>query len=289
MALKNDVVKVGPRRMVKWIVIGLIVLVVIVTAINSVAVVGSGKAGVVTTMGAVHGRVLGEGLHFITPFIQNVIQIDVRTQKIEAYCSAVSKDLQSIATEVAVNYHVVRESASRLYQDVGMSYADVIITPAIQESVKKVTAQYSAEENITRREEVSNIIKEGLEEKLSGYGIYIDGMNILNLDFSDEFNKAIEAKQTAQQQALKAEQDLSRIKIEAQQKVEQAKADADATRAKADAEAYSIQKIQEQLAKDPRYIEYFKYEKWDGKLPIYEGSATPIIDLRLDLEPEISE
>jgi len=279
----------GAKKSLKWIIIGIIVLVVLVTAINCVAIVDSGRAGVVTTMGAVQGRVLDEGMHFKMPFIQSVIPLDVRTQKIEAHCSAVSKDLQAIATQVAVNYHVIRESASSLYQDVGMSYADVIITPAIQEAVKKVTAQYSAEESITRRQEVSNKIKEGLEEKLTGYGIYIDGMNILNLDFSDEFNRAIEAKQTAQQQALKAEQDLNRIKIEAQQKVEQAKADADATRAKAEAEAYAIQKIQEQLAKDPQYIEYFKLEKWDGRLPTVEGSATPIIDMRSNNEIESEE
>jgi len=272
------------KKIGKWIVTGVVALIVLIGVLNCFAIVDSGKAGVVTTMGAVQKVALGEGMHLKIPFVQKIVQMDVRTQKIEASCSAVSKDLQAIATQVAVNYHVIRDSAPSLYQEVGMSYANIVITPAIQEAVKKVTAQYSAEESITKRQEVSDKIKEGLEDKLSGYGIYIDGMNILNLDFSDEFNKAIEAKQTAQQQALKAEQDLNRIKIEAQQKVEQAKADADATRAKADADAYAIQKIQEQLAKDPRYIEYFKYEKWDGKLPIVEGSATPIIDLRLNNE-----
>lgn len=268
------------NKITKWVIVGIVILFALITIFNCFAIVGSGQAGVVTTMGAVQGNVLGEGLHFKAPFVQRVILIDVRTQKIEAYCSAVSKDLQAVATQVAVNYHVARDSAAALYQDVGMSYSDVIIAPAIQESVKKVTAQYSAEESITRRQEVSDKIKEGLEDKVAGYGIFIDGMNILNLDFSEEFNKAIEAKQTAQQQALKAEQDLNRVKIEAQQTVEQAKADADAMRAKADADAYAIQKIQEQLAKDPNYIEYFKYEKWDGKLPAVEGSANPIIDLR---------
>ena len=274
------------KKIVQWSITGIIALVIIITLLNCFTVVGSGNAGVVTTMGAVQKGVLGEGMHFKIPFIQNIVIMDVRTHKIEASCSAVSKDLQAVETQVAVNYHVIRDSASSLYQYVGMSYAEIIIAPSIQEAVKKVTAQYSAEESITRRQEVSDKIKEGLEDKLSGYGIYIDGMNILNLDFSAEFNKAIEDKQTAQQQALKAEQDLSRIKIEAQQKVEQAKADAEAIRAKADAEAYSIQKIQEQLAKDPGYLEYFKYEKWDGKLPAVEGSANPIIDLRSTGEQE---
>ena len=139
----------------KWIILGVMIVFVIIAAINCIAIVNSGRAGVITTMGAVQGRVLGEGMHFKVPFIQSVVQVDVRTQKIEAHCSAVSKDLQAIATQVAVNYHVVREYAPSLYQEVGMSYADVIIAPAIQESVKKVTAQYSAEESITRRQEVS--------------------------------------------------------------------------------------------------------------------------------------
>ena len=268
------------KKIARYVIIGVIALFLIVTVISSFSVVPTGHTGVTVTLGEVSDNTSQAGMVFKAPFVSKIVMIDNRTMKIEADCATSSKDLQTVQCKVAVNYRVNADASANLFKNVGTAYESVIIAPAVQESVKSVTAKFSAEELITKREDVSTQIKDELSSKILPYGISVDVFNVLNLDFSEEFNNAIEAKQTAQQQALKAEQDLNRIKIEAQQQVEQAKAEAEATRAKADAEAYAIQKIQEQLSKDPNYIEYKKVEKWDGKLPQVNGSGSPIIDLR---------
>ena len=265
---------------VRLLVIIAIALFLLIVVFNSVVVIQSGTVGVVSTLGAVQDQPLRQGLHFKMPFLQNVEKINVKTLLLEADCSAASKDLQTISSRVALNFHVAIDTAPQLLKGVGTTYQSVIIAPAIQESVKAGTAKFSAEELITKRQEVSSSIRDELTTRLQGHGIVVDTFNITNLDFSQAFNASIEAKQIAQQDALRAEQELNKVKIEAQQQVEKAKAEADATRARADAEAYAIQKVQEQLAKNPAYIDYKKIEKWDGKLPQVQGSSSPIIDLR---------
>lgn len=251
----------------KVILAVVIVIVVAILAFASFSIVQPGHTGVVLTMGAVQDTVLSEGLQFKIPFAQNIVQIDNRTQKVETSGTASSMDLQLISYNVALNYKVRNDASALIYKTVGTSYESIVIVPAIQESIKAVTARFTAEELITRRQEVSEQIKDALSEKITPYGLSTEVFNIVNFDFSDEFNAAVEAKQTAQQQALKAEQDLNRIKIEAQQKVEQAKA-----------EAESIKLIQETLETSPEYIEYIKWNKWDGQLPnVMSGDSTGMI------------
>lgn len=251
------------------IIIAAVVVLAAILAGTCFTVVKAGHTGVVLTFGAVEDKVMSEGLNFKIPFAQTVVQMNNRTQKIEADGTASSKDLQIISYVVAVNYHVNDTASANLYQNVGMDYGNVIIVPAIQESIKAVTAQFTAEELITKRQTVGDQIKEALNEKISGYGIAVEIFNIVNFEFSEEFNAAVEAKQTAQQQALKAEQDLARIEVEAKQKV-----------AQAEAEAESIRLVQEALASSPDYIEYIKWSKWDGKLPsVMGGNADLLIGL----------
>lgn len=250
----------------KIIPIFLIVLVAIIVLFSTFTIVTPGNSGVIVTMGAVSDKVLSEGIHVKIPFVQSVVQVNNRTQKIETEGTASSKDLQIITYVVAVNYRVNNDSSASLYKNVGTKYETVIITPAIQESIKAVTAQYTAEELITKRQDVSAQIKTALGEKISTYGLTVEIFNIVNFDFSAEFNAAVEAKQTAQQNALKAEQDLSRIEIEAKQKVTQAQA-----------EAESIKLIQEALSTSPDYVEYIKWSKWDGELPSVMGDSGLIL------------
>ncbi len=256
------------KNVKKLIIFGVLALVVIIVAASSLSVVNAGNTGVIVTLGAVSDKVLSEGLHIKAPFVQNVVQINNRTQKIETDGSASSKDLQIISYVVAVNYRVDHSSSASLYKNIGVNYESVIITPAIQESIKAVTARYTAEELITKRQDVSTQIKDALSEKIGEYGIEVEIFNIINFDFSEEFNAAVEAKQTAQQNALKAEQDLSRIEIEAEQKVTQS-----------EAEAQSIKMIQEALSASPDYVEYIKWNKWDGKLPTVMGDGDYIMDI----------
>ncbi len=256
------------KKIVKIAVIAACAILVVAVAISCFTVVSAGHTGVVLTFGAVEDTVLEEGLHFKIPFIQRVVQMNNRTQKIETDGSSSSKDLQIISYVVAVNYHVNNDSSAALYQNVGTDYGSVVIVPAIQESIKAVTAQYTAEELITKRQTVGEQIKEALSEKINQYGITVEIFNIVDFDFSEEFNAAVEAKQTAQQNALKAEQDLARIEVEAKQKITQA-----------EAEAESIKLIQDALAESPDYVDYIKWSKWNGELPTVMGDSDILLSM----------
>ncbi len=245
-----------------------IVIVVLLVLVNSVATIGAGERGVVfSKFGGVQDTVLDEGWRFKVPFVQDIIPIDVKIQKSETAASAASKDLQMVSSTIAVNYHVSPNAANKVYQKVGLSYKERIIDPAVQESMKAATAQFTAEELITRRGEVSIQIKEMLSERLLAHDIVVDEFNIVDFNFSTVFNEAIEAKQTAEQSALKAQRDLERIKIEAEQQI---------TAARAEAEGQRLQRetISEEI------LQLRAIEKWDGHLPQVTSGGTPFIDLK---------
>ncbi|MDD3269339.1 MAG: prohibitin family protein [Syntrophomonadaceae bacterium] len=251
----------------------LLIIMLLFTVLRPLVIVPAGHMGVKLNFGAVQQPPLNEGIHFIIPLYQKIVIIDCRVRKAEHNAAAASKDLQTITSMVAVNYHVNQASAADLYQHVGMEYENTVIAPAIQESIKAVTAGYTAEELITKRPEVAIKTSEVLAKKLLDYKIKIDRFNIVNFEFSAEFNKAIEEKQTAEQRALKAQRDLERIKIEAAQKV---------TQAQAEAEALKIQR--QQVTEDLlrlREIENQRLaiEKWNGQLPKVSGGAVPFIDV----------
>ncbi|MDR0812719.1 MAG: prohibitin family protein [Oscillospiraceae bacterium] len=284
--------QMSPKRRFKIIILpAILVIAALILVFNSAVIINSGTVGVVSVLGAVQDAPMGGGFHFKAPFVTTVVKIDVQTQKIEVTATAASKDLQTVSVIAAVNYHIDPSAAPELYKTVGMSYEMRIIAPAVQESIKAVVAKFSAEQLITQRQIVSNEIKTELAQKVVTYHIITDEFNITNFDFSEEFNRAVEAKQTAQQNALKAEQELAKIKIDAQQQVEQAKAEADALRAtadaeayaikaKADAESYAIEAIQKMLRESPQsYLEYQKTQKWDGKLPVVGAGAGTYLDI----------
>jgi prohibitin 2 len=256
------------KKITKIILICAAALIGIIVIASCFTVVPAGHTGVVMTFGAVNDSVLSEGIHFKAPFVQSVVHMNNRTQKTETQGTASSRDLQIISYVVAVNYHVNNSSSAMLYKTVGADYGTVIISPAIQESIKAVTARYTAEELITERQTVGDEIKTALSDKISHYGITIEIFNIVNFDFSAEFNAAVEAKQTAQQNALKAEQDLARIEVEAKQKITQA-----------EAEAESIRLIQDSLSTSPDYVEYVKWSKWNGELPTVMGDSDILIGM----------
>lgn len=256
------------KKIKKIILSVAIAILVIIVGISCFTVVEAGHTGVIMTFGAVSDKVLEEGIHFKAPFVQEIRQMNNRTQKAEASGTASSNDLQIVSYVVAVNYRVNNASSASLYKNVGMEYENIVLVPAIQESIKAVSAQYTAEQLITQRQTVGEDIKSALSEKINSYGITVEIFNIVNFDFSEEFNAAVEAKQTAQQNALKAEQDLARIEVEAKQKVTQAQA-----------EAESIKLIQDALATSPDYIDYIKWNKWDGKLPSVMGESDILLDM----------
>lgn len=243
-------------------------VVLLVIAFNSFHVVGAGERGVVfSKFGGVQEGVRGEGLQLKIPFIHTVIPIDVRIHKAETDASASSKDLQTVHSRIALNYHIAPDEAAKIYQEVGTLYKERLIDPSVQEAVKAATAQFTAEELITRRAEVSALIKEMLGERLISRNIIVDEFNIVDFNFSDVFNQAIEAKQTAEQEALKAQRDLERIKIEAEQTVTAAQAEAESQRLQRETITETILQLR-------------AIEKWNGVLPQVAGGSVPFIDLK---------
>jgi regulator of protease activity HflC (stomatin/prohibitin superfamily) len=262
------------KRLLKIIPVILVIAVLAaLIGFKGYVIVEPGNRGIVVQLGAVQSYVLSEGLHLKIPFIQEVIPIEVRVQKAESEETTSSKDLQVVNTVIAVNYRLDPENVNRLYQDVGLNYKERIVDPAVGESLKAVTAQYTAEELISKRSEVSSKVKETLGKKLSAYYMILDEINITEFKFSSEFNQAIEEKQIAEQQALKANLDLQRVEIEAKQKIEQARAEAESLKLQKDQvtpELVELRKIEAQLE---------AIKKWDGKLPSVTGNSIPFINM----------
>jgi regulator of protease activity HflC (stomatin/prohibitin superfamily) len=271
----------------KLIIAGVCLLAALIVFFSATAVVPAGSTGVVTTFGAVSENVLQEGFNVVIPFVQQVNIISNKIQKQEVAADAVSKDLQSVGSTLAVNYRVGLNDSAKIYKNIGADYANIVLLPAVQESMKSVSAQYTAEELITKRNEVGTKIKEQLVLKVESYGIVIEQFNIMNFDFSEEFNAAIEAKQVAEQNLIKTkteqEQKIVVANADAEQKQIAAEAEAKATRTKADAQAEANKKLSASL--NANVIEYEKITKWDGKLP-YASGGSPIIDFRSDTTAE---
>ncbi len=250
-------------KIIGFVAIGIAALIIIGGTFTTVK---AGHTGVITTFGKVSDAVWAEGLHIKIPFVQEVIQIDNRVLKTDVDCMSASKDLQTVSSVIALNYRVSNAKSADLYKNVGVDYQNTVVIPTIQDSVKAITARFTAEELITNRQQVGIEISELVASKLSNYGLIVEQFNIIDFQFSEEFNAAIEAKQTAEQNALKAEQDLERIKVEAQQKIEQAKAEAEAYRLKS-----------ESITNEMILMEYLT--KWDGKLPTVTSEGSTMLDI----------
>ncbi len=228
--------------------IGLIIGVVAIVAsiiVGSFTTVPAGHRGVVIRFSAVTGTILGEGLRTKLPFIDSVVVMEVRTQKYETPSAAITKDLQDVSTTIALNWKLDPGMAAEVYRTLGLEFIDRIAAPAIQETIKQVTSKFNAEDLILRRDEVKNIIFEGLATRLRERGIIAETLSITDFQFSDTFTAAIEAKVAAEQAVLEATNKLERVKVEAQQREAEARGEADARIAKAIGEAEYIRIVTE--------------------------------------------
>ncbi len=254
----------------KLVIIAAAVIFALIILFNCFVVVDAGHTGVVVTMGSVNEGVLQEGIHAKLPFIQNVVKIDNRIQKLEVNTEAFSKDLQSVDTVLAINYRVDTSKSYSIYKNIGADYESVLVTPAVNEVLKAITSQYTAEQSVTNRTLISDGLVKGLNEKLNDLGLYVTDVNIIDFDFSDAYITAIEEKQIAQQQLLKAE-------TEKQTAITNAQAAAEAAKIKAAGDAEANKKLNESLT--DKVIENKKIEKWNGQLPKVSGSGGTIIDI----------
>lgn len=258
------------KNAVKIAVFGAIILLAIAVIGNCFTIVDAGHTGVVVTLGKVNEGVLQEGLHFKAPFVQRIVKIDNRIVKLEVDTEAFSKDLQTVTTTIAINYRVDTDKSYSIYKNIGADYEGVLVTPAVNEVLKAITAKYTAEESVTNRTLISEGLIKGLNEKLNNIGLYVTDVNIINFDFSEAFIDAIEEKQVAEQKLLKAE-------TEKQTAITNAEAQAQTTKIKAEAEAEANNKIKASLNED--IIRSKFYDKWDGKLPQAMGSDSIITNI----------
>lgn len=250
------------KRIVKWVVIGIIALFLLITLCNSFKTIPTGYVGVKTRFGQVQNTMLNEGLNFKIPYIEKIVLMDCRTQKTEYTMEASSKDLQKISNfKVAINYNITKDTANTLYREVGVDYKTIVVEPAIQEAMKATIANYTAEELITKRNEVSAFALEALYNKLYDRGISLTSLNIIDLSFSEEFDKAVEEKQIVEQQTQKAQYELEKAKVENEKKIEDAKAEAEVMRQQNEQITDSYLRLKE--------IENQKamIDKWNGTLP----------------------
>lgn len=258
---------------------GFVGLIFVLTLVfGSFAQIDAGHVGILTTFGKVEQNILTPGFNFKTPYVQSVYDYDVRVQIDKSHAAAASRDLQDVSADVSLNFHPKPSEVFQLHNEIGPDYKVRIIDPAIQEAFKATTAQYTASELVTKREEVKIKARDLLTERLVKYHLLVDDLNITNFDFSKDFNAAIEAANVARQQVITAQQTLEKQKVEAQLQVAQAEAAASATKTRADAEAYAILANAKAQAEAYRqqvnafgspenYIDYTRASKWNGAVP----------------------
>jgi prohibitin 2 len=253
--------KMGPILLV-------VIAVFFLWAFSPFTLIGAGERGVVYNKLQGKLRIIPQGFHFVVPYFEQVTKMDVRMRKSETHATAASKDLQTVATQIVLNYHLLPDKVDKIYQNIGLEFEKRIIDPSVQEIVKGVTARFPADELITKRQTVKDEIKSAMEQRLMNSFIQLDELNITDFQFSNVFKEAIESKQTAEQLALKAQRDLERIKIEGQQKIVTAQAEAES------------QRIQKETI-SPIILQLRAIEKWDGKFPQVIGGtgAMPFINI----------
>jgi len=228
---------------------------------------------VVTTFGKVHPEMLTEGAHFIAPWSRTV-DVYMGQQRIDAAKSeAGSKDLQSVHADLMVNFVVDPTKARELYvSNPTLSYAELLLQPATYETFKAVVAQYTAEELVTKRQEVSGAIAKNLQQRMVQYHLIVQNVNLVNFGFSKAFDAAIEEKVTANQKAATAENNLKRTKFEAEQRIAQAEGEA---------KAIAIQSAAVEKSGGQGYVQLQAIAKWDGKLPqTMAGGAVPFVNVK---------
>jgi len=272
----------GRRRIAGKAAVGVILIAIVlvsgilVTA-GAIVIVPSGTRGVLLTWGQVSG-IMDEGLHFIMPVMQSVILMEVTIQKAERPESTASADLQEVTTTLAVNYRLNPGFVDEIYLNLRQDYVTRVIQPNIEETIKATTAQFKAEELITKRAQVKLTFEEILSERLAPYHIEVLSVAVTDFQFSAQFTQAIESKVTAEQSALEAKNKLEQIRYEAQQQVIQAEAYANATILRATADSEALRLRRQQL--DPQILQWLALEKWNGILPyFFGGEAVPFLQI----------
>ena len=271
----------------KFFVMAIVLGIVVFIVSQSFAIVPAGHRGVYLVWGAVdETRSVEEGLTFKAPFAHEILPVEVRKRIFTDDTAAASRDLQDVTTQITIEYRINENSVQKLWKLIGPDFERRIISPAIDEVTKQVTANYDAEELVTKRPQVKMDIQDGIRDRMAQNNLIMTELSVTDFRFSELFTQAIESKVEAQQKALKAENDLRRIEVEARQNEQQALGDAAANIARADGEASAILRINEALMKSPEYMEWLKTQRWNGVLPLVTGEgATPFVQIPMEKSP----
>ena len=264
-------IAIGLRQILAGIAAGLLVFIATVV-FSSFTVISAGHTGVQVTLGEVNPVPLTEGVHFVNP-ISSVKDVDVRLQKDQLTgANAGTKDLQQVHTDIVVQYRLNASKVPQIYRDFGLNVDEKVLGPAINEAFKTVTAHYTSEELITKRQQVSEEIQTHLKAKVAPFDIDVSGISLVNFGFSADYQKAIEQKVISVQQTAKAEQDLRRIEVEAKSRIAQAEGEA---------KAISIQAQAIQSNGGQNYVQLQWIEKWNGQLPttVLNGSNGMMLNM----------
>jgi regulator of protease activity HflC (stomatin/prohibitin superfamily) len=267
-----------------YVIVIVAALLLLIGVLTSGFAVQAGNVGVVTTFGRAEPGVLEPGFHLRVPFVNHIHQIDVRVQPHTFQeIDAASQEQQSVKLTGTMNYHLDPQRANELFQKVGLDFATKVIDPAFSDFIKEVVPRYRANEILQKRDEIRRNTRDKLSENLSGYGIIVDDIYISNIAFSEEYQQAIERKQTAQQNVGHEEQLLAQKEIQARQRVVEAKglAEAAVETAKGEAEANRVRA--ESLS--PALVQYLQTQRWDGRLPQVTSGGVPLIDIGLSSVP----
>lgn len=253
--------------------------------------VSNGNVAVVTRFGKAQDEVLEPGMH-VKSYFSTLNPMSTQTQKVQIPLAAFSSDIQQVNAVVTLNYNVDKTNAVTLFREVGKDYVGSLMSPRIQENTKIVFSHYTAENLVQKRDTLSAEILALMQEDLSPYGIYVSAVAIEDIDFTDAFTNAVEAKQVATQEKLTAQTQQERLTMEAQAQAERATIEAEAAAARqkiaAEAEAYSVTvkaeaeaeanaKVAASLTQE--LIDYTKAQLWNGEMPAVMGDATPILDM----------
>jgi prohibitin 2 len=262
-------------------------ILVIVGLFTSSSTIQAGHVGVVTTFGSVEQRVLQPGFHLVVPFAQRIVQIDTRVlPHTFRQIDAASSELQSVKLTGTMNYHLDPNRAYELYQNVGLEFANNIIDPAFSDFIKEVVPQYPVTNILVKRDEIRNLAKQKLGDNLSRYGIIVDDIYISDIAFSTDYQAAIEKKQTAQQAVETERQVLEQRRVQAEQNVAEAEGKARAAVAAARGEADANRARTDSIS--PQLIEYLRWTRWDGRLPMFQGGQQPLVSVPLDTATQAS-
>ena len=283
------------------IIAGVLVLALVILATMCTATVQTGYTGIVTTFGKVENMTLEAGLHLKSPF-QQIISMDNREQKTSFTTEAFSSDIQQVNITGSINYAINKSTAMNLFKEVGTDYFNKLVYPRMLEITKGVFSKYTAENLVANRQKLSESIRDGLSEELKSYGINVISLSIENLDFTDAFTDAVEAKQVAAQRKLQAEIEQAQMTMETQQQAERqrinAEAAANVAKINADADAYAMKVRSEAEAEANKMIAESLTENlirsneikaWDGKLPVYmagEGTTIPVLQFGQETSTE---